>query len=469
MPNVVANPGTLLLQKNARSAAVRDQRTELFQIPPTDMSIEATREVPVSPQTSGLAPISFEFTSSSYLDMSKSFVEVELRLVNAADGANWAAATRTHLVNNLAHTLFKQMVVRLNGTLITPQTDYYHQVAFMETVLNHDKEDTEDVLECQGFYDCFDVPDEGDPDVLTANQADTTHDDFAALPDDKKRMILARVKFLGGNRVVLRFTPALEVFRLPRLLVPNVQLQIQLYLNNPRMWSLVYHGDVLPRLTDQDISARLILKQVTLQPAVDQAIRNRRNKGATVTYPVVRSAIRTFSHPQNRQEFQIQDPFYKQVPNRLIVGLVRQAAFNGDQRYNPFSYELFNLSSITLTINGEEYPYQTLELTHNSAVKDLRGYHRFLEATGCLRRGKGNLIKRKDWGHGKRACLLAFDLTANNAVDSPVLNPEQAGDVTVKINFGANPDYALTVVMYGEFENVIEISSIGSVAYDIHG
>ena len=468
MPNVV-NPGTVLLQKNARSAAVRDKRTELFQIPPTDMSVEATREVPVYPLTTGLTPISFEFTSSSYLDLSKSFIEVELRILNAADGANWTAATRTHLVNNLAHTLFKQMVVRLNGTLITPQTDYYHQIAFLETVLNHDQEDTEDLLECQGFYDCFDVPDDGDDDELTANQADTTHADFAALPDDKKRMVLARVKFLGGNRVLLRFTPALEIFRLPRLLVPQVQLQLQLYLNNPRMWSLVYNGDVVPRLTEADISTRLVLKQVTLQPAVDQAIRNRRSKGATVSYPVVRSAIRTFSHAANNREFQIQDPFYKQVPNRLIVALVRQAAFNGDRRYNPFAYELFNLSSITLTINGKEYPYQTLELTHNSAVKDIRGYHRFLEATGCLQRGKGNLIKKKDWGNGKRACLLAFDLTANNSVDSPVLNPEQAGDVLVKINFGANPPFNLTVMIYGEFENVIEINNIGNVTYDIHG
>lgn len=39
----------------------------------------------------------------------------------------------------------------------------------------------------------------------------------------------------------------------------------------------------------------------------------------------------------------------------------------------------------------------------------------------------------------------------------------------VKINFGVNFDYVLIVVMYGEFENVIEISSIGSVFYDIYG
>ena len=468
MPNVISN-GTVMLQKNARSAATRNERTHLFQMPATDMSIQASREVRINPQTTGITPISFEFTSSSYLDLSKSYIELELQVKNAGNGANWAAATRTHLVNNLAHSIFKQLVVRLHGTLITPQTDHYHQLAFIETVLNHSKEDTEDKLECQGFYDCFDMPDDGDADEFTANQQDTTHADFAALPEDRKRAVLARVKFLAGNRVVMRFTPALEVFRLSRLLVPNVQIQLELYLHNPDMWCIRYHDAVGGRMTEADISARLVLQQVSLQPNVDLEIRNKRNKGASVSYPVVRSAIRTFSHTRTKRDFQVQDPFYKQVPNRLIVALVRQAAFNGDVRYNPFTYELYNLQTVTLTINGEEYPYTTLELNHDNGNKDVRGYHRFLQATGCLTSGRGNLIKKKDWGYGKKACLLAFDLTANKAVDTPVLNPEQTGDVVLKIHFGNDAPYDLTVLVYGEFENVIEINSIGAVTYDIHG
>ena len=468
MPNVISN-GTVMLHKNAKSAAVRNKRTQLFEMPPTDMSMQASREVRINPQTTGITPISFEFTSSSYLDMSKSYVEVELQVKNAADGANWAAATRTHLVNNLAHSIFKQLVVRLNGTLITPQTDHYHQLAFIETVLNHSKEDAEDALECQGFYDCFDMPDDGDADEFTADQQNTAHDDYAALAEDRKRAVLARVKFLRGNRVVMRFSPALEVFRLPRLLVPGVQIQLELYLHNPSMWCIQYHGAVVPRMTEADISARLVLHQVSLQPNVDMEIRAKRSKGASVCYPVVRSALRTFSHTRTKRDFEVQDPFYKQVPNRIIVALVRQAAFNGDRRYNPFTYELYNLQTVTLTINGEEYPYTTLELNHDNGNKDVRGYHRFLEATGCLQRGKGNLIKKKDWGHGKKACLLAFDLTANKSVDTPVLSPEQAGDVVLKIHFGDDAPYDLTVLVYGEFENVIEISGIGAVTYDIHG
>ena len=39
------------------------------------------------------------------------------------------------LANNLAHTLFKQINVRLNGTLISPQTDTYHLKAYIETAV----------------------------------------------------------------------------------------------------------------------------------------------------------------------------------------------------------------------------------------------------------------------------------------------------------------------------------------------
>ena len=147
---------------------------------------------------------------------------------------------------------------------------------------------------------------------------------------------------------------------------------------------------------------------------------------------------------------------------------MKQTAFNGDNTLNPFNYGKFNLNTVKLTINGEEYPYRTLELNHTDGDKDILGYSRFLQATGCLLRGKGNLVKRKDWGHGKRMNLIAFDTTANNSVDSPVLNPEQTGDVRLLLHFGANPGVNLTVLVYGEFENVIEIAPNGVVTYDIH-
>ena len=100
-----------------------------------------------------------------------------------------------------------------------------------------------------------------------------------------------------------------------------------------------------------------------------------------VTYPVVRGEIRTFSHPTDNRHFKCNNPFPNQVPNRLVVCICEQDAFNGHVGKIPFSFKRFNISSIKYLINGDEYPYERLELKHDGNDKDLRGYQQFLRAT----------------------------------------------------------------------------------------
>lgn len=453
----------------ARSRRVTNPRVNMFQLPQTDMSIKATRELPISPSTPSIEPIHFEFESQGFLDLDRSYVELELRIMKS-DGNAMVIGDVMVLANNLAHTLFKQIDVRLNGTLITPQSALYHQQAFIETLLNNDKEDVDTLLVPQFYYDALDVPDDGEPDEFTANSLDdaTPHAAYTALSDSHKAVVAARRVFLGGVRVTLRFTPSLEVFRLGRLLRPNVQVQMDMYLNPPSMWTIRHNGAATLRMTQDDLKARLIVKQVSLEDSVETTLRKKYLTGVKSVYPTVRGEVRSFVHPANSRNFECQNPFGKVIPNRLVIAMTKQTANNGEVTVNPFNYGLFNMSSIKTLVGGEEYPYQTLQVNHNNGLKDRVMFHRFLEASGCMTRGTGNLIERKDYGHGKKANLIVFDLTANQHPDSPVLNPELKGDLRIKIDFGANPPENLTVLVYGEFENVMEITGPGVVSYNVH-
>ena len=135
---------------------------------------------------------------------------------------------------------------------------------------------------------------------------------------------------------------------------------------------------------------------------------------------------------------------------------------------NPFNFGKFNLASIKQLVRGEEYPYETLELDHDGDEKDQRGYYRFLQASGALCRGKGNMVRKVDWGDGKRCNMFVFDNTANGCLDSPVLNPKQEGELRLVIDFGANPGENLTILLYGEFENLLEINENRVVVYDVY-
>jgi len=163
--------------------------------------------VKINPFNTGINPTTFQVDpQEDFLDLNESFFEVELT-VKKDNNTNLLVADVMGLANNLAHTLFKQIDVRLNGMLISPQTDMYHLKAYLEAILNYDRDDGETLLTPHGWYNCLGVPDDGDGDELTANQLDTAHADYAALPQDLKNLVQGRVQVLGGKRVTLRFKP----------------------------------------------------------------------------------------------------------------------------------------------------------------------------------------------------------------------------------------------------------------------
>ena len=65
---------------------------------------------------------------------------------------------------------------------------------------------------------------------------------------------------------MFRFKPYLEVFQLSKLLVPGVQMQIQMYLNSREVWSQKHGGGRHTKdITADDLKITLFLNQVVKQ------------------------------------------------------------------------------------------------------------------------------------------------------------------------------------------------------------
>ena len=92
---------------------------------------------------------------SDPIDLSRSFVQLDLGFKTSKNGNLTAYANNvgmmTSQANNIAHTLFKQITFRANGTLLTEQVDMYHLKAFIQTILNYDGNDGETILEPAGW------------------------------------------------------------------------------------------------------------------------------------------------------------------------------------------------------------------------------------------------------------------------------------------------------------------------------
>ena len=118
-------------------------------------------------------------------------------------------------------------------------------------------------------------------------------------------------------------------------------------------------------------------------------------------------------------------------------------------------------------VDGEEYPYPTLELNKNNGWKDLKGYHVDTMWTVFL----AWFLHTKTGGVGQNGMctMFMFDNVPSGLADDPnYRNPKQAGNVRVEIDFQAALNTNLTVSVSGEFENLFEVDGNGAVLYNLH-
>ena len=162
--------------------------------------------------------------------------------------------------------------------------------------------------------------------------------------------------------------------------------------------------------------------------------------------------------------------FVGRFPDRVIVGLLHSNTFNGNLQIYPFAFEKFGVAQIRQTLNGEEYPYRTLQLTGGEAYEDLLGYDRFLQAMGTYDEHKIPMLLPGDWGQGKNCTLFMFNNVPSGKADDPQYrNPCQSGNVRLIIDFAAAVGHNITVLVCSEYENMYEINHLGGIKYNING
>ena len=242
---------------HARSEGTINPALRVFKVPPTDISINAYRMVTIQPTTTGINPMEFIIPAlDDYVDLGRSYFTMELRLKKSTN-ANLVAAEALWPVNNLAHSIIKQIDLQLNGTLISPQSDTYHYKAYLEELLNFDREDGKTCWDLKGGSIKWISHPNGrliTPDSTTPDAA------YRALSANHKAALAASVaevaKYAGGVTHSLVFTPHLEVFHTGKVLVPGVEIKMKFHFNSP---NLFLNGVALAgRLMEGDVKLRCV-------------------------------------------------------------------------------------------------------------------------------------------------------------------------------------------------------------------
>ena len=211
----------------------------VFDLQEVDYRYEAKRDVPYQPALTGINPITFSIPPSEGLtDLSKSQLVVKLQLNHPHVGytgiandraSSTATATKTVVViNNFAHSIFKSMVLKMNGAWMTKQMQHYHHKAYIETLLNRSRDEGETMLVPQGWVNQVNVVSklanaEANQDHPTAEEQ-TEATGFTVLKTLTERVA-------GTHWCTFIIKPHLAPFHSENCLVPGLQLELELYLN----------------------------------------------------------------------------------------------------------------------------------------------------------------------------------------------------------------------------------------------
>ena len=418
---------------------------DIFAVPPTQTSIEEGRWVEHQPLTSldSGGPIEFILpgTGDAYLDLANTYLLVRAKVVRGV-GTDLADDTPVGPVNNWLHSLFSQVDVYLNDTLVTPSSNTYPFRAYVDTLLSYGAEAKNTQLTSQLWY----KDTAGHMDSTTAGGGNL------GLVERRRHIAESRVVEMMGRLHV-------DLFLQDRFLLNGVSVKVRL-VRSKDAFSLMAGGQN-PDYKVQIVEAVLFARKAVLSPTVQMAHIKALEKG-TAKYPLRPVDCKVYSIPQGAMSHTHENVFLGTLPKRLILWCIDNDAYNGDYSKNPFNAKNNAINFLAVYVDGRQVPAKPLQPNFETGSY-IRSYVNLFSATGKQAQDEGNELTRDDFGKGYT--FFGFDLTPDGC-DGGCFHLTQKGNLRIEIHFAAALEQTVNVVVYGEFEAVLEIDKGRNIIYN---
>ena len=469
---------------------------DLFKVPPTQQSLERGRWIDYAPLSSvenANSAITFLIAGTDeYIDLSKTILTVTGKITKKDGTSKLDGNDQSNVapVNNFLHSLFRQVDVYLNGKQVTPAMGTYAYRSYIETLLNYDVSAKQSQFSSALYYK--DTPGQMEKvgnlaSSITLNYrtaqgtagvaGEKDASEKLYVPESGNVGFAKRHQFIkNGNRFVLSGPIFADIFMTDRLLLNMMDLKVVLNRSSDA-FSLMEIGNnpkIEPKVQLSDVVLKV--RKVKVDQSVSDGV-ERMLKQTPALYPIRRVECKILTIPANLPNVRQDNIFSGIIPNSFVVGLVHVDATTGEYDKNPYNFQHFGVTSVSLTANGQEIPFKLLTLKY---PKDANGkidsandteldfdeaYNTLFSGTGKIYSNAGLDITREDYPGGY--ALYAFDLTPDMCKSADYFNTVQRGTLTLALTFGDSKDHAIGMVCYGDFENIIRIDSERNAIYDI--
>ena len=453
------------------SAECSSSPFELFNLPQTNTAVIKTMEVEHQPmsalQEGSAVEILVPALTNEYWDLhnSRLYMRVKMTRKNGNDmQANDVAAP----INDIFNSFWKNVELKVGQEEISHSNSMHAYRSFIDHLLHDSDESLTSEREMRLLY----KDTAGQLDAVNANKPNPNQliagDDLVLNAEKTALERSAADAALGNDGLYRRYRAvqesrevellgalSIDLFEQERYLLPGVSMRLRLTRQNQAFMVMATGDDYQLQLLD----IKLYMRKVTPAPGVILGHKDALAK-TTAKYPVTSKKVTSVALPAGIHDKKTETIFEGQLPKRIAIAMVTAEAMSGAWTRNPFNFQHFGLTKMQLEVNGE--PVRSEALT--PSVKD----HRYIHCFETLFRGvnkldgeRGSIIKRSDWPKGYS--LYVFDLTPDmDADDSYTLL--KTGTVRLDLQFGEPLGEAVNVVVYAEFDQLIEITAEHNVS-----
>ena len=439
---------------NEDSCECAKSELELFEIPPTQTSVEESRFEYFYPLTSldRSGPIEFKITASEseYIDTSKTYIYFKARILDensqklvdktSDDDATVPDKSVVYPISYFISSAFKQVEVHLNSQPVGSADSLYPYRAYMETVLSYGTDVKKHQLSTGLFYqDSYEMSETNKANIT----AGTTRNKGAKARWDK-------TKFSRSFEVM--GTIHSEIFQQNKLIPSKVGIYLKFHRADPSFALMA---------ADRNQKYKIQIEKATLIANIKKIASHVRTAHETrllqtnARFPVRRVEMRYFTRGPGMSDLSEPNVVNGVLPKRIGFGLVSTDAFNGDLKKNPFDFQHFNASRVCLKQNGISVPFDALTLDYGNNEYVLQ-YFLLMHSTGQWNKDRSNGIHpfRDRDGY----TMYAYNLTADQSHGS-VFNLVREGNLSIEIKLKEPSTESITIVCYLEYDSIIEIDS----------
>ena len=128
----------------------------------------------------------------------------------------------------------------------------------------------------------------------------------------------------------------------------------------------------------------------------------------------------------------------------------------------PFNAKNNGINFLAIYVDGRQVPAKPLQPNFETGSY-VRSYVNLFSATGKQAPDEGNELSRDDFGKGYT--FFGFDLTPDGC-DGGCFHLIRKGNLRIEMHFATALEQTVNVVVYGEFEAVLEIDKGRNIIYN---